>query len=461
MYVFFGAGKIGKRILSFCRWFGFEPDYFVDNNNEIEEVEGVKVITPKKALEMLDVIFMVTCLHKDSITEQLEELGVNRNNIVNANSEIVVYDYLMEQGRISYFNKRSFAHDAFSKEKVLFDLANGLALGGVETWSIQTARMLEEMGYETTLLVNSSKPKIMETDVDFLWANFGKGITDCMECILSSGAKYIVSNFVSSNFLAACVIKKIFGENIKLISVVHNDEEHYYEKYVQMQEYIDYCLTISNHIKIKLIDRGFPKDKIRDLRWEIPCEDALERVYSEETKPLKIGYAGRVVIEQKRMDIICAMVDQLADRGVDFFLEIAGTGNYLNELESQFRKKGLIKFVKMHGFIDNTKIHHFWKKQDIMISCSDYEGHSITQCEAMSEGVVPVITDVSGGRDDIVDGESGFIVPVGAVDEIVEKICFLYANRRVLETMGRKAYETIKENNNKSELIKLWESLLV
>lgn len=74
------------------------------------------------------------------------------------------------------------------------------------------------------------------------------------------------------------------------------------------------------------------------------------------------------------------------------------------------------------GSLQFSRIQDFWKYQDIMVSCSELADYRIFQCGAMATGAVPTITDVFGARNDVTDGENGFVVEV---DQIVEKICFL------------------------------------
>jgi glycosyltransferase involved in cell wall biosynthesis len=112
-------------------------------------------------------------------------------------------------------------------------------------------------------------------------------------------------------------------------------------------------------------------------------------------------------------------------------------------MKTEIREKDLCDEIELQGYIERQEIDAFWRKQDIMISCSEYEGHSISQMEAMAAGAVPIVMDVSGAKDDIVDAESGFIIEQGNVCEMADKICILNENRRLMQTMGAKAHESI------------------
>ena len=385
------------------------------------------------------------------IAEQLQKSGIEEQNIIKVSSEYVILNYILNQNKFSVPFERTSFYNSEKNSKVVFDLDGGLVLGGVETWSLQTAKMLENMGYKTYLSVNMSKPQSLKTDLEIIPIKNEKEIGYYVNQMIKIQPKYIIINFPCFNLLVACILKKLYQEKIKTICIIHNDKDIYYESYSVMQGYIDKCLVISKQMQEKLLCKGFPADKVVYLPWEIETSDFLYRSYASVNCPLHIGYAGRLQIEQKRIDLLLNVAKGLKEKNIPYLLEIAGNGCYDQELNDN---------VQYIGFLSHDKISAFWKKQDIMISCSDYEGHSITQCEAMAQGAVPIITDVSGAHDDITDRENGFIVSIGAVHQIIEKIYFLNENRYLLEIMGRTAYETIKQKNNKTQLMKLWNYLL-
>lgn len=68
----------------------------------------------------------------------------------------------------------------------------------------------------------------------------------------------------------------------------------------------------------------------------------------------------------------------------------------------------------------------------------------IALLEAMALGKPLICTDVPGIRDYLIDGINGFLVPPGDPLALKNKITYLYHNLPVLNTIGRKAYETAK-----------------
>ena len=192
---------------------------------------------------------------------------------------------------------------------------------------------------------------------------------------------------------------------------------------------------IKNKFIAKKLEKiGFPKNKIRLLQWGISLPTVKKNRLVN--GPLRIGYAGRIVIEQKRIDLIIKVVAYLSKNKANFVLSIAGNGKDLNFFLAEIKRLNLEKYILLEGVVNKNNIYDFWARQDVFLSCSDYEGHSISQVEALCSGAVPVVTDVSGVRDDIIQDVMGFICPVGDYIGIASCIKRLEQNRSLLKKMS-------------------------
>ena len=84
-----------------------------------------------------------------------------------------------------------------------------------------------------------------------------------------------------------------------------------------------------------------------------------------------------------------------------------------------------------------------WKSADICILVSEFEGTSISMLEAMAQGCIPVVTQVSGTAAVIKSGENGYVTHVGDLESMAQIIQSLDGEREKLRQLGLKAYETI------------------
>ena len=128
----------------------------------------------------------------------------------------------------------------------------------------------------------------------------------------------------------------------------------------------------------------------------------------------------------------------------DWRLCIVGYG----VLEAQIRG-----WVKDYGIEDRTDIHikpdnvaELERNADIYISSSLYEGTSNSIMEAMNWSLPVVATDVGDNNHLIIDGENGYLHPVGDVDGIVESLNRLLDFTELRNKMGTKGNIRLREN---------------
>lgn len=178
------------------------------------------------------------------------------------------------------------------------------------------------------------------------------------------------------------------------------------------------------------------------------------------SRPIKIGYAGRVVILQKRMDLLLKMIEILEDRDVNFCMEIAGDGPYREEMQRIVTEEGWDRHVHFLGALNREDIPAFWKRQDICVNIADAEGRCISKLEAMASGAVPVMTRTAGNPEDIMEGVNGYMVEIGDYDGMAEKIIFLAGHREMLPDLGMKAHDAIYPKCRRETHTEFWVNLL-
>lgn len=469
--IFWGAGKVGKQMLDVWRQFGIQPDFFADNQENLwgTMYHGIKVISAKELKDAGEFFVLITCKQYECILQQLLGYGISRKDIFKANTiqDMMTFWVLHMQGKLEWNKgrKSSEFQDQRLDYSVLFDLHAGFVLGGVEAWSMQMAEEFLKRRVDVRFIIPDSLKgieynidgKVMQleyfadlTDVD--------GLLICLAAIGRCLPCNIICNFPYATFQSACIAKILWPEAVNLIAVVHNDEDIYYEQYSQMRNIIDYCLVSCDEMEEHFIKEGMAKDKIERIVWKIPCEDVFKHTYSKAGQPIRIGYAGRLVIYQKRMDILLDIVWKLKEKGVDFYIEIAGTGEYEEEMKKNLSE--LSDRILFRGCLPRNQMLEFWQNQDIGINCSDFEGRCISKAESMAAGAVPVITDTSSAGDDIQDGYNGYILPVGDVDGFVDRICYLYHHREILQLMGERSHQIIVKQNAESDLDAMWNRIL-
>ena len=101
---------------------------------------------------------------------------------------------------------------------------------------------------------------------------------------------------------------------------------------------------------------------------------------------------------------------------------------------------------QLQPYIDDGIIEYFGEQDDIrpyLAQCSVYvlpsyrEGIPKTVLEAMACGRAVITTDAPGCRETVIDGETGFLVRVGSIPDLAEKMRCVWYNKSQLEYMGK------------------------
>jgi glycosyltransferase involved in cell wall biosynthesis len=89
-----------------------------------------------------------------------------------------------------------------------------------------------------------------------------------------------------------------------------------------------------------------------------------------------------------------------------------------------------------------VKARELYSRSLVWFLGSRSEGFGFPILEAMACGCAVVATDCGGPRDIIVDGQNGFLVPVGDIDRMVERIQFLLNDRAARERIVASGRQT-------------------
>jgi glycosyltransferase involved in cell wall biosynthesis len=76
---------------------------------------------------------------------------------------------------------------------------------------------------------------------------------------------------------------------------------------------------------------------------------------------------------------------------------------------------------------------------DLLVLPSIVEGRALVQQEALSCGLPLIVTANAGGEDLVIEGETGFLVPIRSPQAIAEKLSWFLDNRPLLPEMRRAA----------------------
>lgn len=471
--ILYGAGRRAKKLLEYIRFTDIEKVYIVDSNKEKwgSSLGDCVIQSPDFLFKKNYVYFYIAVAdEKDSAVirrDLLEKYHLNPIYEIEYR-EILRYIYRNHTGIQQKVMKAQVTNN---EESFIFDCCNGLGLGGIESWTKDVCAGLYDKYGEKIRIISKKGEYNLDELIKKIVDYFDENVTESvlidenfdriLQYLLSKLPCTIITSQADNVLMAASIIKKYYNDKIRIISVIHGGEERIYKCYDVFEGDIDLYVGVSKDIKRGIINRGIDEKKVYSITCPFSCEKVIQRTYTKDcSKSIRIGYAGRLEYEQKRADLLLKLIERLNEMKVNFIMEIAGDGSSRSQMEHEIIKSGIGKRVRFLGHISRDKIPEFWKRQDICVNISDYEGRSISIIEAMGNGAVPVVTDTSGVREDITDSINGYIVPIGNYEMMAEKIEYLEANRERLSEMGELAHSMIYPKSLKEPHLDFWKSIL-
>src|SRR4030095_4048346 len=149
---------------------------------------------------------------------------------------------------------------------------------------------------------------------------------------------------------------------------------------------------------------------------------------------------------QKNLPLLLEVVKTLRDSTkAAFELRLVGEGKSESELRAMVEREKLSGCVAFRGSVPREKIAEEYATADMFVLTSDYEGYPRVLMEAAAAALPIVTTAVSGSDEAVVNGETGYVVPVRARDTLVEKLSSLLEQPGRRIEMGLQARRHIRE----------------
>jgi glycosyltransferase involved in cell wall biosynthesis len=163
---------------------------------------------------------------------------------------------------------------------------------------------------------------------------------------------------------------------------------------------------------------------------------------------LVILFSARFTSRKRPLDLLNALTKIDSSKITVLFVGDGPERKYMEE----FAQENNINVI-FTGFVNQTEISKYYSVSDLDIVISDYDPSPKAMNEAMNFRLPIIVSSVVGTAYDLVkDGESGFIVKVGDINAIAEKINYLNKNREKLIEMGNKSFDIVQNWSYKEDV---------
>ena len=233
-----------------------------------------------------------------------------------------------------------------------------------------------------------------------------------------------MESYVANLFLRKKMIRKIVGDwawergmNKKLIN--ESFDEFQNKKH-------------NLHLEIAKFSRGWTAGKAKLVITPSKHLSTIVQKWGVEEKNLKVIYNGTEIHDSSGADIIASKtpftfltVGRLApwkniptiikalkiykNEGIQFKFYIVGSGPEEDNLKKLVTANGLQNEVEFTGQLKKTELFEYYKKANIYIQASSYEGLPHVILEAISHKLSIISTPIGGTNEILLDGKNGWV----------------------------------------------------
>ncbi|MFE7236973.1 glycosyltransferase family 4 protein [Streptomyces sp. NPDC057580] len=158
------------------------------------------------------------------------------------------------------------------------------------------------------------------------------------------------------------------------------------------------------------------------------------------------------LVPRKGQDTLILAMPAILAREPDAVLLIVGGGPYAKELEKLAVETGVTDSVRFTGPVPWEELPaHFGAGDVFAMPCRtrrgglDVEGLGIVYLEASATGLPVVAGDSGGAPDAVLDGETGWVVRGGSVEETADRIATLLGDPELCRRMGERGRAWVEE----------------
>lgn len=342
---------------------------------------------------------------------------------------------------------------------------SSLSSGGAEHVLTNLAGDFSEKGHDVSIVSYEKRPQFYEVPasvriVKYDYKDKGKIKSLVLDFIATRKQLKSSKADVAISFLSRCNLMLILASlftKTKTIVCDRNNLLMKYPKYVFVVSCWLYSLADAVCVQTNEIKKTYPKylqKKMYVLENPLDFEELQAQLEGEFIeKENTVISIGRLEKQKDFISLIKAF-EIVAKSFPDWKLKIFGQGNRCEELQRLIDDLQLTQQVELCGVTCSPFLE--MKKSKIFVLSSFYEGFPNVLCEAMHAALPCISTRCACGPSDLINNEeNGYLVEIGDVSAMAEKMIGLIIDENLRNKVGSAA-ETGVERLERSIICEKW-----
>lgn len=229
-----------------------------------------------------------------------------------------------------------------------------------------------------------------------------------------------------------------------VVSVIHSDQEDFYRIGSTFAGYVNAWVAPTPRVQHGF--NAYTRGKFADRVFVIPHGvdtnvGDVQRIASTNGR-LRVIFVG-ALYRHKGVDLLPAIVRQLRTRGVDTELTVLGDGELREWLQNELQQETACGTARIRGVVSPNEVRNELANADVLLFPTRVEAFGLVIAEAMAQGVVPVVSHLSGITDTIVEHQrTGYLVERDDVEGFCDSIELLHKDECRLCEMRKATRES-------------------
>jgi len=211
----------------------------------------------------------------------------------------------------------------------------------------------------------------------------------------------------------------------------------------------------------ELAAKGIPKEKIRFYERGIDTERFRPEKrngfyganYGVSPDERILLYVGRVSRE-KNLPLLVEVFKKLCAENTGLRLAVVGDGPWLAGMQQDLAGFPAI----FTGFLEGEELCQAYASADLFVFPSTTDTFGNVVLEAQASGVPVIVSDQGGPQENLLDGETGLVVPANDAEAFAEAVTKLLENPERRQRMSEASRRFLEDQTFESSYLRLWES---
>lgn len=255
------------------------------------------------------------------------------------------------------------------------------------------------------------------------------------------------------HLMSSHIARRISKKKPKIVTYVHAYVPQF--AYPILNKWSDLIFAVSNQTKKLLIEKGLNQNKIVVVYNTLNIDQIKKYVdedgnkeYSELFEIAKkhkcIIWAAAHLSPKKGHTELLFAAKKVIEQFPDTYFILTGNGEFKEELMKIVEELDIKKNILFVGKIKYPALIQLMKYSYIGVVPSHVETFCHALIEPMAVGKPVISTPVGVAEEIILDGESGYLVPINDYEKLADKIIYLLQNEALVTKMGLNATNLVE-----------------